>query len=147
MYLFCMCRNDVCIMVSEPSPEAISVPKQCMLDLPDTGVCITVTEPSPENPTPARAIPPTPPSAHLRRAAFRRASEAPTIIHATLVHRESEEYKLDQNDSWSECLVWSLQRINWLYVLPLPSLIQLGGYQPLWKLSWSNQSSISFKFH
>lgn len=90
-------------MVSEPSPEAPAA-KLCTLDLPDTGVCITVTEPSPESPAPSAPIPPpsaspAPPSAHLRRAAFRRASEAPTIVHAALVHRESEEYELEQDDS------------------------------------------------
>ncbi|XP_046661373.1 sodium channel protein 60E-like [Homalodisca vitripennis] len=96
-------RNDVCIMVSEPSPEAPpTLPQHCTLDLPDTGVSITVTEPSPESPAPALPVPSPPPPpppppplpAHLRRAAFRRMSEA-TIVHAALVHRESEEYELD----------------------------------------------------
>lgn len=86
-----MNRNDVCITVSEPSPETPQLPKQCSLDLPDVGVHITVTEPSPESTAP----PPSQP-AHIRRAAFRRSSEA-TIVHAALVHRESEEYNI--NDS------------------------------------------------
>lgn len=77
--------------MSEPSPESqVQIKpvqnKQCSLDLPDTGVSITVTEPSPETAAP--------PPAHIRRAAFRRASEA-TIVHAALVHRESEEYDVN----------------------------------------------------
>lgn len=90
----CVCRNEVCITVSEPSPEAatLSAPKLCTLDLPDTGVCITVTEPSPENPAPRPPPLPPPQPAHMRRAAFRRMSEAPTVVQA-LVHRESEEYQ------------------------------------------------------
>ncbi|XP_075215259.1 na channel protein 60E [Lycorma delicatula] len=83
-------RNDVCITVSEPSPEQVTAPiqRQCSLDLPETGVAITVTEPSPESVTAP---------AHVRRAAFRRMSEA-TIVHAALVHRESEEYNGENSE-------------------------------------------------
>ncbi|RZF45624.1 hypothetical protein LSTR_LSTR010575, partial [Laodelphax striatellus] len=96
-------RNDVCITVSEPSPEQapaapLPMARQCSLDLPCAeigGVAITVTEPSPDSSTAPAPGPAT--AAHVRRAAFRCMSEA-TIVHAALVHRESEEYEADADD-------------------------------------------------
>ncbi|XP_065216673.1 sodium channel protein 60E isoform X2 [Planococcus citri] len=90
-------KIDVCITVSEPSPESKPeneppVVTQCSLELPESAVSITVTDASPESSDTAQSPPSTATSttntAHQKRAAFRRGSEAVTIHHA-LVHRES----------------------------------------------------------
>lgn len=92
-----MNRIDVCITVSEPSPESKPeneppVVTQCSLELPESGVSILVTDASPESSDTAQSPPSiatsTTNTAHQKRAAFRRGSEAVTIHHA-LVHRES----------------------------------------------------------
>lgn len=99
------CRIDVCITVSEPSPESKPeyeppVVTQCSLELPESAVRITVTDASPESSVATQSPPAVTfvasananGSAHQKRAAFRRGSEAITIHHA-LVHRESEDDK------------------------------------------------------
>lgn len=92
-------RIDVCITVSEPSPESKPeneppIVTHCSLELPESAVSITVTDASPESSDTAQSPPSTTTSttnnAHQKRAAFRRGSEAVTIHHA-LVHRESED--------------------------------------------------------
>ncbi|KAK7584284.1 hypothetical protein V9T40_005247 [Parthenolecanium corni] len=94
-------KIDVCIMVSEPSPESKTeyeapAPSQCHLELPESTVSITVTDASPESSdttlSPPSAAVSCSNSAHEKRAAFRRGSEAITVHHA-LVHRESEDDK------------------------------------------------------
>lgn len=97
-----LCRIDVCITVSEPSPESKPedeppVITHCSLELPESTVSITVTDASPESSDTAQSPPitfvagtNTTNSAHQKRAAFRRGSEAITIHHA-LVHRESDD--------------------------------------------------------
>lgn len=88
-------------MVSEPSPESKTeyeapAPSQCHLELPESTVSITVTDASPESSdttlSPPSAAVSCSNSAHEKRAAFRRGSEAITVHHA-LVHRESEDDK------------------------------------------------------
>lgn len=89
-------------MVSEPSPESkleceAPVTSQCHLELPESTVSITVTDASPESSDatlspPSTAVAGPNNSAHEKRAAFRRGSEAITVHHA-LVHRESEDDK------------------------------------------------------
>lgn len=94
-------RIDVCIMVSEPSPESkieceAPATSQCRLELPESTVSITVTDASPESSdtplSPPSAAVPGSNSAHEKRAAFRRGSEAIAVHHA-VVHRESEDDK------------------------------------------------------
>lgn len=112
----------MCITVSEPSPESkaegINVVAPTVgtaahsLELPESEVSIIVTDPSPDTSEATPTLPKLPrptttvavasaatstitSSAHQKRAAFRRGSEAVTTIQlqaaATVVHRDSEE--------------------------------------------------------